>query len=53
LILTMVAALTLLTYEFGVRRWSATRLLFGLSPAPRITSEAAQAQRRRRAHQLV
>jgi hypothetical protein len=53
LILTMVAALTLLTYEFGIRRWSATRLLFGLSPAPRITSEAVQAQRRRRAHQLV
>jgi glucan biosynthesis protein C len=53
LILTMVVALTLLTYEFGVRRWSATRLLFGLSPAPRITSQPAQADGRRRAHQLV
>lgn len=53
LILTLVAALTLLTYEFGVRRWSATRLLFGLSPAPHTTSEAARAAGRRRAHQLV
>jgi glucan biosynthesis protein C len=34
LILTTVAALTLLTYEFGVRRWGVTRLLFGLGPLP-------------------
>jgi hypothetical protein len=25
---------TLLIYEFGVRRWRATRLLFGLKPRP-------------------
>jgi hypothetical protein len=53
LILTLVMALTLLTYEFGVRRWSATRLFFGLSPAPRITPQPVPAEGGRRAHQLV
>ena len=31
-ILVMVAVLTLGIYEFGVRRWRATRLMFGLNP---------------------
>jgi glucans biosynthesis protein C len=31
-ILVLVASLTLATYEFGVRRWAFTRLLFGLGP---------------------
>lgn len=33
-ILVAVAILTLGIYEFGVRRWGATRLLFGLNPVP-------------------
>jgi glucans biosynthesis protein C len=32
IILLAVAALTLGTYEFGVRRWASTRFLFGLGP---------------------
>jgi glucans biosynthesis protein C len=34
-ILISVAVLTLAIYEFGVRRWSVTRLVFGLYPLPR------------------
>jgi glucan biosynthesis protein C len=33
-ILITVAVLTLGVYEFGVRRWSVTRLVFGLYPLP-------------------
>jgi glucans biosynthesis protein C len=32
LILVLVASMTLTIYEFGVRRWTITRLLFGLNP---------------------
>jgi glucans biosynthesis protein C len=34
-ILVTVAVLTLGIYEFGVRRWAITRLVFGLYPLPR------------------
>jgi hypothetical protein len=35
-ILAVVATLTLAIYEFGVRRWRVTRLLFGLGTKPPV-----------------
>jgi glucan biosynthesis protein C len=43
IILVVVFGLTLTVYEFGVRRWPATRLLFGLSQIRRIPSGPSQA----------
>ena len=42
LILVMVAVLTLAMYEFGIRRWPAMRLLFGLNPSPAETPNPSQ-----------
>lgn len=53
LILTAVAALTFLIYEFGVRRWSVMRLLFGLSPTPPATSRPVRSADTRPAHQVI
>jgi len=42
LILVSVAVLTLGIYEFGVRRWRATRLMFGLNPVPAPSTSSSQ-----------
>ncbi|HXN78866.1 MAG TPA: acyltransferase family protein [Candidatus Dormibacteraeota bacterium] len=42
LILVSVAVLTLGIYEFGVRRWRATRLMFGLNPVPAPSIRSSQ-----------
>ena len=42
LILVSVAVLTLGIYEFGVRRWRATRLMFGLNPVPAPSTRPSQ-----------
>jgi len=34
IVLVLVAGLTFGVYEFGVRRWRFTRLLFGMGPLP-------------------
>jgi len=34
IVLVLVAGLTFGVYEFGVRRWRLTRLLFGMGPLP-------------------
>jgi hypothetical protein len=39
LILVTVLTLTMVIYEFGVRRWAITRLLFGLGPAPEAVKQ--------------
>jgi hypothetical protein len=41
-ILMMVAILTLGIYEFGVRRWRATRLMFGLNPVLAASTKSSQ-----------
>ncbi len=41
-ILVIVFGLTLAIYEFGVRRWPATRLLFGLSQMRRVPSRPSE-----------
>jgi glucans biosynthesis protein C len=41
-ILVAVAVLTVGTYEFGVRRWTATRLMFGLNPFPAAARKRPQ-----------
>jgi glucans biosynthesis protein C len=43
LILVAVFALTLATHELGVRRWAATRYLFGMSPLPKRVDQAPPA----------
>ncbi len=45
-ILVSVALLTLGVYEFGVRRWAVTRLVFGLYPLPRAEPNARQTEYR-------
>jgi hypothetical protein len=35
IVLVFSFGLTLLAYEFAVRRWNAVRFLFGLKPRPR------------------
>ena len=52
-LLTAVTALTFLIYEFGVRRWSVMRLLFGLSPMSRATSRPAHSVDTRRVQQVI
>jgi hypothetical protein len=52
-ILVLVAALTLAIYEFGVRRWPATRLLFGLSQMRRVTSSPSRTRGNHPVHQVV
>jgi glucan biosynthesis protein C len=47
LILVPVAILTLGIYEFGVRRWSVTRLVFGLYPLPRTRARPDRSTQRR------
>jgi hypothetical protein len=44
-ILVVVATLTLSIYEFGVRRWGVTRLLFGLGPKPHVTVRTGSAEK--------
>ena len=46
IILVVVFALTLFTYELGVRRWAATRFLFGLGPLKRDLAQAPPAAAR-------
>jgi glucans biosynthesis protein C len=41
-ILAMVALLTLGIYEFGVRRWRAMRLMFGLNPVAAASTGSSQ-----------
>ena len=41
-ILVSVAVLTLGSYEFGVRRWRATRLMFGLNPVAAAATSSSQ-----------
>jgi acyltransferase-like protein len=43
IILGLVFALTLATYELGVRRWATTRFVFGLSPHPKGVRQASPA----------
>jgi hypothetical protein len=43
IIVVAVFALTLATYEFGVRRWRATRFVFGMSGRPVQTGQASPA----------
>ncbi|HET7465290.1 MAG TPA: acyltransferase family protein [Candidatus Dormibacteraeota bacterium] len=43
IILVIVFALTLGTYELGVRRWAATRFVFGMSPRPKRIDQAPPA----------
>jgi glucan biosynthesis protein C len=50
IILVLVAALTLGIYEFGVRRWSAMRLFFGLSPKAAAAVEPSPAVTLRPSH---
>jgi hypothetical protein len=50
-ILVMVAVLTLGIYEFGVRRWRAMRLMFGLNPVARASIESAQSASHPHIHQ--
>jgi glucans biosynthesis protein C len=52
-ILVLVAALTLVIYEFGVRRWPAARLLFGLSQMRRVPSGPSRTGGNRPVHQVV
>ena len=52
-ILVAVAALTLVIYEFGVRRWPAARLLFGLSQMRRVPSSPSRTGGNRPVHQVV
>jgi len=40
-ILVPVFAITVTIYEFGVRRWNATRVIFGLGPLPKKPRPAA------------
>jgi glucan biosynthesis protein C len=44
-ILVTVAVLTLGIYEFGVRRWRATRLAFGLNPVAAASTSSQSASR--------
>lgn len=46
-ILISVAILTLTIYEFGVRRWSGTRLAFGLYPLPHARPKPGRTVQRR------
>ena len=48
-ILVAVAVVTLVMYEFGVRRWAATRLVFGLYPLPVSQPKPAKTLHRRAA----
>lgn len=43
IIVVAVYALTLATYELGVRRWRATRFVFGMSRRPELTGQAPPA----------
>ncbi len=52
-ILVMVAVLTLGIYEFGVRRWRATRLMFGLNPVAAASTKSSQPASRANTHQAV
>jgi glucans biosynthesis protein C len=52
-ILVMVAVLTLGIYEFGVRRWRATRLMFGLNPVAAASTKSSQPASRANIHQAV
>jgi glucan biosynthesis protein C len=52
-ILVMVAVLTFGIYEFGVRRWRATRLMFGLNPAAAASTKSSQPASRANIHQAV
>jgi glucan biosynthesis protein C len=52
-ILVMVAVLTLGIYEFGVRRWRVTRLMFGLNPVAPASTKSSQPASRTRMHQPV
>jgi hypothetical protein len=52
LIVVIATALTLLVYEFAVRRWNPARLLFGMRPARRASPpDSVQAGRQRRLEQ--
>ncbi|HZQ49874.1 MAG TPA: acyltransferase family protein [Candidatus Dormibacteraeota bacterium] len=42
-ILVTVFAMTLLTYEFGIRRWNPMRLLFGLEPKGEVRRRGREA----------
>ena len=52
-ILVMVAVLTLGIYDFGVRRWRVTRLMFGLNPVAPASTKSSQPASRTRMHQPV
>jgi glucan biosynthesis protein C len=52
-ILGMVAVLTLGIYEFGVRRWRVTRLMFGLNPVAESWTKSSQPASRPNIHQPV
>jgi hypothetical protein len=52
-ILVLVAALTLAIYEFGVRRWPATRLLFGLSQMRHVTPSPSRTGGNHPLHQAI
>jgi glucans biosynthesis protein C len=52
-ILVMVAVLTLGIYEFGIRRWRVTRLMFGLNPVAPASTKSSQPASRTRMHQPV
>ena len=45
-ILVTVAVLTLGIYEFGVRRWALTRLVFGLYPLPPVEPKPVESPQR-------
>jgi glucan biosynthesis protein C len=52
-ILVMVAVLTLGIYEFGVRRWRVTRLMFGLNPVAPASTRPSQPAPPAHIHQPV
>lgn len=52
-ILVLVAGLTLGTYEFGVRRWPAMRILFGLNPARDGATKPSRPASGTQIHQLA